>query len=371
MRKKGLLSIIAPLTPFFFPKFSGMKLFRVFTAIIFSGIVCSAFAQDEYPAETDSAWIASQNGGSTELNDGNDEPNPDCIGDGCGEATAEPTTEQASNEAVAESATEKPKNEGTDSDEEEDCTPADSLLPECKDSASETKVASSDDDDDDDDTYDRYTNENADISRASREGFSSGFSLGFRFGGGFNLFFIGEETDDWRIGYEATAGIIAQTKLGIEGLFASVGLSFSYFRYRYEADFEFDDYSEEDEAKVNVALFEIPVIIKYAIGGGNITLGLGFDLGLKLTGSSDFDQTINTSTTTEQDDTHDNTLPTAGLEMGAVLEIGYIVNKNVSVDLRVIQRFTNLLNSDVVFESSVKDAKLLGTHATIGISLFL
>jgi hypothetical protein len=57
--------------------------------------------------------------------------------------------------------------------------------------------------------------------------------------------------------------------------------------------------------------------------------------------------------------------------MGAVLEIGYIVNKNVSVDLRVIQRFTNLLNSDVVFESSVKDAKLLGTHATIGISLFL
>ncbi len=358
MRKKGLLSIIAPLTPFFFPKFSGMKLFRVFTAIIFSGIVCSAFAQDEYPAETDSAWIASQNGGSTELNDGNDEPNPDCIGDGCGEAVAAPTTEET-------------KKEEAPSDEEEDCTPADSLLPECKDSASETKVASSDDDDDDDDTYDRYTNENADISRASREGFSSGFSLGFRFGGGFNLFFIGEETDDWRIGYEATAGIIAQTKLGIEGLFASVGLSFSYFRYRYEADFEFDDYSEEDEAKVNVALFEIPVIIKYAIGGGNITLGLGFDLGLKLTGSSEFDQTINTSTTTEQDDTHDNTLPTAGLEMGAVLEIGYIVNKNVSVDLRVIQRFTNLLNSDVVFESSVKDAKLLGTHATIGISLFL
>ena len=350
--------LIAPLTTSFFSKFSTMKLFRVFTAIIFSGIVCSAFAQDSYEADVDSAWIASQNGGSTEMNDGSDEPNPECIGDGCGEAVAAPTTEET-------------KKEEAPSDEEEDCTPADSLLPECKDSASETKVASSDDDDDDDDTYDRYTNENADISRASREGFSSGFSLGFRFGGGFNLIFLGEETDDWRVGYEATAGIIAQTKLGIEGLFASVGLSFSYFRYRYEADFEFDDYSEEDEAKVNVALFEIPVIIKYAIGGGNITLGLGFDLGLKLTGSSEFDQTINTSTTTEQDDTHDNTLPTAGLEMGAVLEIGYIVNKNVSVDLRVIQRFTNLLNSDVVFESSVKDAKLLGTHATIGISLFL
>lgn len=371
MRKKGLFSIIAPLTPFFFPKFSGMKLFRVFTAIIFSGIVCSAFAQDEYPAETDSAWIASQNGGSTELNDGSEEPNPECIGDGCGEATAEPTTEQASNEAVAESATEKTKNEGADSDEEEDCTPADSLLPECKDSAPENKVASIDDDDDDDDTYDRYTNENADISRASREGFSSGFSLGFRFGGGFNLFFIGKNTEDWSIGYEATAGIIAQTKIGIEGLYATVGLSFSYFRYRYDADLKYEDYSEEDEARINVALFEIPFIVKYAIGGGNITLGLGFDLGLKLTGSSAFDQTINTSTTTEQDDTHDNTIPTETLELGGIFEVAYSLNKNVSFDLRVLQRFTNLLNSDVVFETALKDANLLGTHVTIGVSLFL
>ena len=371
MRKKGLFSIIAPLTPFFFPKFSGMKLFRVFTAIIFSGIVCSAFAQDEYPAETDSAWIASQNGGSTELNDGSEEPNPECIGDGCGEATAEPTAEQASNEAVAESATEKPKNEGADSDEEEDCTPADSLLPECKDSAPENKVASIDDDDDDDDTYDRYTNENADISRASREGFSSGFSLGFRFGGGFNLFFIGKNTEDWSIGYEATAGIIAQTKIGIEGLYATVGLSFSYFRYRYDADLKYEDYSEEDEARINVALFEIPFIVKYAIGGGNITLGLGFDLGLKLTGSSAFDQTINTSTTTEQDDTHDNTIPTETLELGGIFEVAYSLNKNISVDLRVLQRFTNLLNSDVVFETALKDANLLGTHVTIGVSLFL
>lgn len=346
------------MTTSFFSKFSTMKLFRVFTAIIFSGIVCSAFAQDEYPAETDSAWIASQNGGSTELNDGNDEPNPDCIGDGCGET-------------VAESAPEKTKDASADSDEEEDCTPADSLLPECKDSAPDTKVASSDDDDDDDDTYDRYTNENADISRASREGFSSGFSLGFRFGGGFNLIFLGNHTEDWSIGYEATAGIIAQAKIGIEGLYATVGLSFSYFRYRYDADLKYEDYSEEDEARINVALFEIPFIVKYAIGGGNITLGLGFDLGLKLTGSSAFDQTINTSTTTEQDETHDNTIPTESLELGGIFEVAYSVNKNISVDLRVLQRFTNLLNSDVVFESALKKANLLGTHVTVGVSLFL
>ena len=337
-----------------------MKLFRVLPTAIFLGMFC-VFAQ-AYEADVDSAWIASQNGGSTEINDGSDEPNPDCIGDGCGETVSKAPTTDVSAESSTEPEPQQPK-AVVQNDDEEECTPADSLLPECRDSAS--------DDEEDDDTYDRYINDNSDISRASREGFSSGFTLGFRVGGGFNMFFLGELTDDWIIGYEATAGIIAQTKLGNAGLFATIGLSFSYFRYRYEADLEYDDFSEEDEAKINVALFEIPLVIKYAIGGGNITVGLGFDMGLKLTGSSEFDQTINTSTTTEHDPTHDNTLPTAGLEMGGIFEIGYSVNKNFAIDLRIVQRFTNLLNQDVVFESTVKDANLLGTHATIGFSLFL
>lgn len=340
-----------------------MKLFRVLPTAIFLGMFC-VFAQ-AYEADVDSAWIASQNGGSTEMNDGSDEPTPDCIGDGCdGTETSETVQAEPEQKADPEQKT-SPSMEtaAKSSDDEEECTPADSLLPECRDSAS--------DDEEDDDTYERYINDNSDISRASREGFSSGFTLGFRVGGGFNMFFLGELTDDWIIGYEATAGIIAQTKLGNAGLFATIGLSFSYFRYRYEADLEYDDFSEEDEAKINVALFEIPLVIKYAIGGGNITVGLGFDMGLKLTGSSEFDQTINTSTTTEHDPTHDNTLPTAGLEMGGIFEIGYSVNKNFAIDLRIVQRFTNLLNQDVVFESTVKDANLLGTHATIGFSLFL
>jgi hypothetical protein len=341
-----------------------MKLFRALPTAIFLGMFC--VCAQAYEADVDSAWIASQNGGSTEMNDGSDDPNPECIGDGCGETPAE--------EAPAEkpAPVQQAKSDAAESDdEEEDCTPADSLLPECRDSASDSKVASSDDEDDDDDTYDRYVNDNTDISRASREGFSSGFTLGFRFGGGFNMILLGEMTEDWIIGYEATAGIIAQTKLGNAGLYATVGLSFSYFRYRYEADLEYDDFSEEDEANINVALFEIPLVIKYAIGGGNFTVGLGFDMGLKLTGSSEFDQTINSSTRTEHEPTHDNTLPTAGVEMGGIVEIGYSVNKNFSVDLRLVQRFTNLLNQDVVFESTVKDANLLGTHATIGFSLFL
>lgn len=321
-----------------------------------------ALAQGEYPAETDPAWIASQNGGSTELNDGSEEPNPDCIGDGCGEQAAPAPVKAA--EATRKS---WEKEDAKGPADEDECTPADSLLPECR----EETVASDDDDDADDDTYDRYVNDNTDISRASREGFSSGFSLGFRIGGGFNMFFLGEEIDDWKIGYEASASIITLSRIGISGLYVTAELGFSYYHYHYEANLEFEDYSEEDEANLNAVLFEVPIILKYAFGGGNFALGLGVNLGLKLTGSSDFKQTINTSTLSETDSSDDDMLPSAGVEIGGIFEMAYSVNKNFTVDMRILQRFTNLLNEDVVAVTSLKDSKLLGTYATIGFSLFL
>lgn len=328
-----------------------MKLFRALPIAIFLGVFC--VCAQAYEAETDSAWIASQNGGSTEMNDGNSEPNPDCIGDGC---DISDNSTNASSQAEPESTQTEPTKKDkpvqtaakTLDDEEED-----------------------EEEEDDDDTYDRYTNEGASISRESREGFSSGFSLGFRVGGGFNMVFLGEEIDDWKIGYEASASIVTLTRLGVSGLYASAELAFSYYRYRYEADLKFDDYSEEDEAILNIVLFEVPVILKYTLGSGNVTLGLGIDLGLKLTGSSKFEQTINTSTLSETDSSDDDMLPSAIVEVGALFEIAYSVNKNFSVDLRVLQRFTNLLNEDVVAVTSLKDSKPLGTHATIGFSLFL
>ena len=352
-----------------FTKFKNMKLFRVLTAIFFSGIVCSAFAQDEYPAEVDSAWIASQNGGSTELNDGNNEETPACIGDGC-DGTETVTTSESGTATSTEGETAvaaKEKSSGNESDEE-DCTPADSLLPECKEDKSVSRY-----DDDDDDTYDRYANENAELSRASREGFSNGFSLGFRFGGGFNMILIGSEIDGWRLGYEATAGIVAQTKIGIPEMALSVGLQFSYFRYRYENSAEDEDYSEKDEATLNVVLFEVPAIVKYTFESNDITIGAGFNLGIKLTGSSKFEQTIATSTVTENPTKEDNPIPTAGVELSGIFEVGYIVNRNFVVDLRLLQRFTNLLYNDVVevSEAAIKKASLYGLHVTLGATLYL
>lgn len=331
--------------------FKSILAFAAFSATV-------ALAQGEYPAETDSAWIASQNGGSTELNDGSEEPNPECIGDGCG-STENSDGSQAAPEQNAPTTMETVAKTPND---DEECTPADSLLPECRDASNE---------DDDDDTYDRYIDENSDLSRASREGFSSGFTLGFRVGGGFNMFLLGKETSDWKIGYEASASITTLTKLGNSGLYASAELAFGYYRYRYEAKLKEDDYTEEDEATLNTVLFEVPVILKYAIGGGNLTLGLGIDLGLKLTGSSEFKQTIETSTITETDESDDDLIPSAGVEIGGIFEIGYTVNRNFTIDLRILQRFMNLLHEDVIAVTSLKDSKLFGTHATIGFTLFL
>lgn len=331
--------------------FKSILAFAAFSATV-------ALAQGEYPAETDSAWIASQNGGSTEMNDGSGEPNPDCIGDGC-DGTEITETPQAEPEQKASSVETAAKTH----DDDGDCTPADSLLPECRDSAS--------DDEEDDDTYDRYVNDNSDISRASREGFSSGFSLGFRVAGGLNMIFLGDEIDDWGIGYEANGGLITLTKLGNSGLYASAELSVGYYRYRYEAKLDEEDYNEQDEATLNVVLFEVPVVLKYAIGGGNLTLGFGASIGLKLTGSSKFKQTIETSTLTETDESDDDLIPSALVEVGGIFEIGYTINRNFSVDLRFNQRVLNLLNQDVVAVTTMTGMKLLASHATLGFSLYL
>lgn len=331
-----------------------MKLFRALPIAVLLALSC-AFAQ-EYEAEVDSAWIASQNGGNTEMNDGNDEATPSCIGDGCGEA--EP---QAAENSAPAAETEEKSKVASATDEEEDCTPADSLLPECKDNATS--------DEEDDDTYDRYINENSDISRASREGFTKAVQLGFRLGAGFNKSF-GNNAEDWDIGIEVTGGLVAQMNIGNKGFSAIMELDFSYRRYSYEAEFVYDDYSESDEATINIALFEIPVIMRYAINEGNFFVGLGVDLGLKLTDVSQFKQTIDTKKGVEEEEPHDNTLPANALELGGIVDIGYTFNRNITVDLRFLQNFTNLLNEDVIAETTMLKTTLYGLHMTVGASLF-
>ena len=330
----------------------------ILTIAILSIFGAFSFAQ-EYEAEVDSAWIASQNGGSTEMNDGNDEAAPSCIGDGCDEPAP-----QAAESATPAAASEEKAKVASAADDEEDCTPADSLLPECRD------TPAANDDDEDDDTYDRYINENSDISRASREGFTKAVELGFRLGAGINKSF-GHNAEDWNLGIEVTGGLVAQMNIGNGGLSTVMELDFSYRRYNYEAEFVYDDYSESDEATISIALFEIPVILRYAINEGNFFVGLGFDLGLKLTDVSTFQQTIDTKKGVEEEDPRDNTLPAALLELGGIVDLGYYITRNAFVDVRFLQNFTNLLNEDVIAETTMLKTTLYGLHVTVGVSFLL
>ena len=131
--------------------------------------------------------------------------------------------------------------------------------------------------------------------------------------------------------------------------------------------------AEKDEAQLNVILFEVPAIVKYTLESNDITIGAGVNLGIKLMGSSNFDQTISTSTNTDHVSSKDDPLPTAGVELSGIVEFGYLVNRNFVVDLRLLQRFTNLLYNDVVEVSEIdlKKAALYGFHVTVGFSLYL
>lgn len=322
-----------------------------------------AFAQDSYEADTDSAWIAAQNGGSTELNSGNDEPNAACIGDGCdGTETApasapqEADSQQASageNNAAGDStaaAGDSSKLAKADSSEYEDCTPADTLLAECKE---------------DDDTYDRYLQENAEQYRARKEGFSRKITLGFRAAGGMNMIF-GKKAGDWKLGYEGSAGIFAKMPFFSRSLTLYPELDFDYRVFNFESE---SSYSE-DEATIKQMLFEIPVMILYAPDNEGIFVGLGFDLGLKLSSKSEYKQKIDTGKKIEKDK-RKNTLPTTGVLIGGAFDIGYAFNSHFSADIRVVQYLINLVNDKAVAETEIMDSKLFTFHTTLGISFHL
>lgn len=349
------------------------------------------FAQ-EYEPDVDSAWVAKQNGGSTELSNGeSNEPAPACIGDGC-DGTEQVSTEQASsNQAPSESTnsaaqnaepTEQCTGDGCDNatancvgdgcdttgtakdslkaaalDSSEYCTPADSLLPECMD-------------DDEDNAYDRYINENAEMYRARKEGFSRKIRIGFRAGGGMNMLF-GEKSDNWKPGFDGYAGMFAQMPIGVRSIMLSAEVDFNYRRYNFETSTIYgEEYMSDDEAKIDMMLFEIPVTVLYSPEEEGFFVGLGFDLGLKLSSTSEYKQKVNTDKGIEKDK-RKNTLPTSGVELGAIFNLGYAFTRNFAVDIRVVQYFSNLLNEGAIAETEIMKSQLHSFHGSLGISFML
>ena len=314
--------------------------------VILSGFfaVSAAFAQEDFEA-------------SGEVSDQN------CIGDGCGSASADQAEQSNSEEGSSYSygdngtateeawpdSTEQASTEATaDTTEEEDET---------------EKVATTNIDEEDDDVS-HYITENAAEYRARKEGFSKGVQFGVRGAAGASKNF-GKQSSDWNIGPELSAGLMAKLPLG-RSFAVATELDFTYRLYSYEGK---SDYSK-NEASINEMLFEIPFMGQFIFDEDGIFVGLGVNLGLKMSGDSEFKQTTEFKGTTDKSK-RSNTVPTVGVEVGGLFDIGYVVNRWLVVDLRVVQNFTNLLDLDLIAESALMHSKLYTMHVTLGATFLL
>lgn len=373
--------------------------------LLLAASVSAVFAQ-EYEADVDSAWVASQNGGSTEISDGNEStPNAACIGDGCDGVDMKGSADNRNASSVAENSSENVTTETAnatsgdvpsgsnsaaetsdanstqtagastatadsktaadsvskvagiqDSIEYEDCTEADSLNADCVEVAESAS---------DDESADPNLEETAAQYQARKEGFSKAVQLGVHAAGGINYLF-GKKTDGWGIGYEINGGIMVMLPL-YRRLSLATELDFGYRHYSYEDD---TDYSH-NEAGIDLYLFEIPVMARYTFDDEGFFVGLGFNLGLKLNGYSEYKFDYNNDVKIDDEETsgkRNNTLPTAGVEIGGIFNLGYNITSWMAVDVRVVQSFLNLLNESNVAETSFTDAYWMSFYTTLGVA---
>ena len=212
--------------------------------------------------------------------------------------------------------------------------------------------------------YARYKNEatsKAEINRQRTEGFSRAIMLGVRAQGGTNTFF-GSNSDGWSLGWQAGGGLLVKMPLGIKDLFIVPELTFNFRQYRYEQK---TDYGT-NEASIDIMMFEIPIIVRYVLEDYNFYLGLGLNIGLKLTGSSEFDMGLDIG----NDKHYENTIATSGVEVGGALDLGYMFSRYVHFNIRVVQSFTNLLIPARTAQKEIMDSTLLTFYTTAGINIF-
>jgi len=331
----------------------------LYIAIALTTFTAVSFAQEDYdPSEVDNAWIASQNGGSTSMDDGQaEEPQAACIGDGCdGTEVAADNQQNASNEQPAASAENvavaSVANQAPAEDEYEDCTEADSTNTDCVE-VEEVEDKSN--------TYDRYIQENAEEYRARKEGFSRAIQLGVRISGGMDTF-LGKKSSNWNFGYLFGGGLMLKMPLGIRNLDLVPELNFVYRHYDYDNRTSIS----KDNAEINQMLFEIPLVVRYLLDDFNTYVGIGPNLALKLTDNTMYTQKFDDGTKVKDD----AALVTSSFEMGATLDIGYFISSNLIIDVRATQYFTNMLNTDLVPPGKFKKANLLTFNTTLGVGYF-
>ncbi|MBR4784570.1 MAG: outer membrane beta-barrel protein [Fibrobacter sp.] len=208
--------------------------------------------------------------------------------------------------------------------------------------------------------YKKEKTSKAEINKQRTEGFARTILLGVHASAGTNTF-IGHETEGWGLGYQGSAGLLMQLPLGVKNLNIVPEVIFTYRHYRYAAETDFGN----DDASIDIMMFEIPLIVRYTFVDNNIFLGLGLNLGLKLSGSSEFNQDVGEKIT------RSNTIPTTSFEMGAALDLGYMVTRWVQMNIRIVQGFTNLLDKILISggENAFRESNFLTTYATVGFTI--
>lgn len=316
--------------------------FNFATAVLLATSL-SAFAQGYFP-------------GSGE----DEDPNASsCVGDGCG---IEFPSQEEQSSLSTENSNEQPSESAEHVATPSETTAADSSG-KIGTNSSSNEYAS---DEDEDDARDHYVSESASEYAARKEGFTKLFQFGVRAEGGLDLVW-GNKSDGWGLGYEAGAGLVGRLPIYRRTLGLQMEFTFSYRHYSYEKDVSYG----HNEAEISQMQFKIPVMLQYFFDDDGFYVNFGVNLGLKMSGESTFQATIIDNDGNVDKDKRSNTLPTVGLDIGAVVDLGYMINSWLSVDLRVIQNFNNLLESNSVFESPIMGSKLHTLRTTLGVSLFI
>lgn len=276
---------------------------------------------------------------------GEEETASNCVGDGCGI------------EFPTESAQADPQELNTyGEDPSADQNPVDSLQ-QGQDTVATAHL------DDEEDARDYFVESSSEY-RARKEGFTKRIQFGVRVGGGVNVPF--GDNDGWNLGFGFGGGIAAKLPLTGSGLGVAAGLEFGYRQFNFDGKTEFS----KDEATVSQMFFEIPVTLQYAFDDEGFFFGVGGDIQLKMAGESDYTQKIDTELVQDKDKRH-NTLPTTGVEVGVTAVLGFAFNSWSQVDVRGTFNFTNLLDQDVIAESSLMGCSLHMLHLNAGFTFLL
>jgi hypothetical protein len=214
--------------------------------------------------------------------------------------------------------------------------------------------------------YKTQTTSRSEISKQRSEGFSQSVFLGAHLQCGFNTF-LGSHSDGWGAGWNVGGGLIIKISMFTKNFSLVPELTFNYRQYNYEKEMN-DLYT--NKAKINIMLFELPIMFRYTFEQYDFFAAAGLHLGLKLMGSAEYGSEPKAGVIADSDNGLKSTteIATTNMEVGFAIEGGYMLTRNIHVNLRIVQSITNLLNQGLTVKQPFDKATLLTFYTNAGIS---